>query len=92
MIGENINIDQLRNNCTADQRLSFQSIDSTISPRFKSEISTLKQFFVAAHTVRFVSETRIVSFLARSLKYIVDALCPGQQFFNYIGKEPPLPG
>ena len=38
---ENINIDQLRNNCAADQRLSFQSIDSTISPRFKSEISTL---------------------------------------------------
>ena len=37
---ENKGADQLRSNCTADQRLCFRYTDSTISLLFKSEISS----------------------------------------------------
>ena len=40
-ICENEGADQLCNNCTADQRLCFRCIDSTIPLLYKSEISSL---------------------------------------------------
>ena len=40
-ICENKEEDQLRSNCTADQRLCFRYIDSTIPPPPKSEFSSL---------------------------------------------------
>ena len=39
-IGENKGADQLCNNCTADQRLCFRCMDSTILLLLKSEISS----------------------------------------------------
>ena len=40
-ICENKDADQLRSNCTADQRLCFRYMDSTIPLLPKSEISSL---------------------------------------------------
>ena len=40
-ICENKDADQLRSNCTVDQRLCFRCMDSTIPPLPKSEISSL---------------------------------------------------
>ena len=52
--------DQLRSNCTADQRLCFRYIDSTIPLLSKSEISSLLPSFVAVQPrlSRNWSETR----------------------------------
>ena len=57
-ICENKAKDQLGSNCTADQRLCFCYMDSTI-PLLKSEISSLKPSPVAAQAglYRFLSET-----------------------------------
>ena len=46
-ICENKDVDQLRGNCEADQRLCFRYIDSTISLLSKSEISSLYASSVA---------------------------------------------
>ena len=45
---ENKGADQLRSNCTADQRLCFRYTDSTLSLLIKSEISS---FYAASGTV-----------------------------------------
>ena len=73
-IGENKAADQPCSNCTADQRLCFRSIDSTIPLLLKSEIS---RFWPAPETVqaslcRTWSETQIVGFLMHRLKYRPD--------------------
>ena len=46
-ICKNKDADQLRSNCTADQRLCFRYIDSTIPLLPKSNISSHKPFYVA---------------------------------------------
>ena len=50
-ICENKDADQLCSNCTADQHLCFNHTDSTISPLFKSEISSFYTSSVTAQTV-----------------------------------------
>ena len=72
-IGENKAADQPCSNCTADQRLCFRSIDSTIPLLLKSEIS---RFWPAPETVqaglcRTWSETQIVGFLMHRLNYVL---------------------
>ena len=45
-IGENKDVDQLRGNCEADQRLCFRYSDSTIPLLLKSKISSCELFSV----------------------------------------------
>ena len=64
-ICENEDADQLRSNCTADQRLCFRYTDSTIPLLPKSEISRLYPSSVAVQTglCRTWSETPKTGFL-----------------------------
>ena len=70
---ENKGADQLRSNCTADQRLCFRYTDSTLSLLIKSEISS---FYAASGTVHVGLcqtwlETPKTGFLASRLNYCI---------------------
>ena len=69
---ENKDADQLRNNCTADQRLCFRYMDSTIPLLPKSEISSLWPSSVAVQPglCRTWSKTPKTGFLRTRLIYM----------------------
>ena len=76
-ICENKSADQLCSNCTADQRLCFRSIDSTIPHLLKSNISSfqLASMAVQPGVCQTWSESKIVGFLLRWLIYSYSLCC-----------------
>ena len=75
-ICEKKDLDQLRSNCAADQRLCFRYTDTTMPLVPKSKISSLKLFSVAVQPgmCRTWSETQKTGFLITRLIYL--KLCP----------------
>ena len=84
---ENKGADQLCNNCTADQRLGFRYMDSTIPLLLKSEIPSFKPSSLTAKAglCRTWSETPKTGFL--SLRLYCSRVCFSNIFWSYFGNN-----